>query len=295
MGAEMRIFVALLFSFGFILAGACSRAPTASPVTDFTSERCRKAYTEFYRNSAVDLRVVYGYKDARPARFVADRYERLIFVQKLLEKCTPESYACGFRRASKDADLFLKEILGPDGIPREVFLRVIQSSSGPDDVENRKDPFQKWKTKYAETAFLSGLSNADAVFYNGHSRAGGGPDFQPPRIGSRSEVQFGWYKANEPGFIHTMAALKKEPSHLKMLGLFSCASSRLFLDRVQSVRAGLGLVMSTKLIYFSDAMESQVETLSALLGMKCEKSYEEIMKKPDIRAGGAQISGFFKD
>lgn len=283
-----------IYLLGVLVFFSCSRAPTVPQPPSFSSERCRKAYTDFYRNSAVDLRVVFGYKDARPARFVADRYERLIFVQKILEKCAVNAYACGFRRAPKDADLFMKQVSGPDGLPREIFLRVIQSSAGPDDEENRKDPFQKWKTQYAEKAFLSGLSNAGAVFYNGHSRAGGGPDFQPPRIGSGSEVQFRWYKAKEPGFTHTLAALKTEPSHLKMLGLFSCASSRLFLGRVREIRPGVGLVTSTKLIYFSDAMEGSIETLSALLGMKCEESYEAFMKKPEIRAGGAHISGFFK-
>src|SRR5690606_23436486 len=126
--------------------------------------------------------------------------------------------------------------------------------AGPDDEENRVNPFQKWKTKAAESAFYQGLANADLVFYNGHSRAGGGPDFSPPRMDGNENVAFGWYQAHQPGFRLMQEALKHEPSDLKLFGLYSCASSRHFLDGVRALRPELGMMASSKLIYFSDAL-----------------------------------------
>lgn len=266
------------------------RAPTP-PV--FENEICRKTYTDFYASPEIDIKVVFGYKDARPARFVADRYERMIFVQRLTKACKGKNFACGFTRAKADADLLVRKIRGPDGNERTIFLRAIQSSAGPDDVENRRDPFQKWRTRYATLAFTSGLSRADAVFYNGHSRAGGGPDFEPPRLGKNQDVAFDWYKRTEPGFNQIIATLEGAPSRLSLLGLYSCASTKHFLERVQKVKPDLGLITSPQLIYFSDALESSLESISSLLAMKCEGSFRSSLALKRTRDSGARVSGFF--
>ena len=62
------------------------------PCSSRTSS-CRKAYDRFFAGPSVDVRVVFGYKDARPARFVADRYERLLLLSRLLRRCRLGEYA----------------------------------------------------------------------------------------------------------------------------------------------------------------------------------------------------------
>jgi hypothetical protein len=265
------------------------------PPPAFEDDACRQTYLNFYRNPEIDVKVVFGYKDARPARFVADRYERMIFIQRLTAKCTKKNFACEFVRSKTDADLLTRKFLGPDGRPRTLFLRAIPSSVGPDDEENRIDPFQKWRTRYANLAFLQGLTSADAVIYNGHSRAGGGPDFSPPRLGKDLDVDFPWYRKNEPGFTPIVATLEGAPSKLKLLGLYSCASSRHFLERVRKVKPDLGLITSPKLIYFADALESSIESVSSLLAMKCEGAFRSSLTKARARASGAEVSGFFEE
>ncbi len=302
-GPQIRLLLLLVFWVGIF--GACAswcrakKEPTSSIAVTaplFEDDACRKTYESFYRGPQVDVKVIFGYKDARPARFVADRYERMIFIQRLTAACRANgTFACGFVRSTEDSDLLVKVIPGPDGKERKVLLRVIQSSAGPDDDENRANPFQKWRTRYANLAFLQGLTHADAVFYNGHSRAGGGPDFEPPRLGSQQEVAFAWYKENQPGFNPIIATLEGAPSRLKLLGLYSCASSKHFLDRVRKVKGDLGLITSPKLIYFSDALESSLETISSLLAMKCEGSFRSSLAKRRLRASGAEVSGFFEE
>jgi len=277
-----------------ILTG-CWCAPVTVESPKFEDESCKQIYTNLYAKPQIDLKVVFGYKDARPARFVADRYERMIFIQRLTKKCQGKGLACDFKRSVTDADLLTRKIRGPVGKEREIFLRAIQSSAGPDDEDNRRNPFQKWRTRFANLAFLQGLSSADVVIYNGHSRAGGGPDFEPPRLGRNLDVDFSWYREHQPGFNPIIATLEGVPSSMKLLGLYSCASSKHFLDRVKKVKPDLGLITSPRLIYFADAMESSIESISSLLSMKCEGSFRSSLAKKLSRASGAHVSGFFEE
>lgn len=262
----------------------------------FEDADCERVYERLYGSeSEPEFRVVFGYKDARPARFVADRYERLLFIQRLTGSCLGTDLACGFSRDRGDADLLTRSIVGPDGQRKTVRVRVVQPSASADDLENRKDPFQRWKSKRAEEAFLKGFHEAAVVLYNGHSRAGGGPDFEPPRLNPAESVDFTWYKAHEPGFAKVLDALKEEASaRTRMLGFYSCASHKLFTDRVREIRPDLGLVTSSRLIYFSDALETSLETLNSLFSMKCEKGFRSALRTPKTRAGGARVSGFFR-
>jgi hypothetical protein len=289
----------LLIYFGMQLRERRLETRRTALLPKFENESCRQTYFRFFREPSVEMRVVFGYKDARPARFVADRYERLLFVQRILAPCPTSRLerACGFRRDMNDADLFTREIHGPDGEPRTVRLRVVQPSVGADDEENRKDPFQAWRTVYAQKEFLGGLAVADLVLYNGHSRAGGGPDFRPPRITASQEIDFGWYQAHEPGFEPVLKALRALPAEVdrpKLVGFLSCASSTHFLARVNEIRPTLGTVTSPRLLYFSDALESSLETLSSILSFRCQKDFERSLKKAETRASGARVSGFFK-
>ncbi len=261
---------------------------------EFENEACRRIYLGFYQKPKIDMRIVFGYKDARPARFVADRYERMIFIQRLTQECKRTNLACGFTRSLTDSDLLTRRINGPDGKPREILLRIVNSSAGADDEENRKNPFQKWKTRFANLTFLQGLTKADVVIYNGHSRAGGGPDFGPPQLTPNHEVDFSWYKAHEPGFSPILSTLESAPTETKLLGLYSCASSKHFLDRVRKVKPDLGLITSPKLIYFADAMESSLQAISSLLSLKCEGSFQNSLASRKSRASGAEVSGFFE-
>jgi hypothetical protein len=107
------------------------------------------------------------------------------------------------------------------------------------------------------------------------------------------QIEFKWYQEREPGFAPIVATFEAAPSRLKLLGLFSCASTKHFLDRMRKVKPDLGMITSTKLIYFSDALESSLESISALLSMRCEGSFRHTLAARKMRASGAQVSGFF--
>ncbi|MCM2277387.1 MAG: hypothetical protein NDJ89_04870 [Oligoflexia bacterium] len=285
---------------GFILAATALFAiarwlPKPPAPRLFGDPACARAYEAFFAGPAIELQVVFGYKDTRPARFVADRYERLLFIQRLLEPCHSGSprQTCGFTRSEEDMELFIRSFRGPDGKARQLRLRATGSSAGPDDQENRENPFQGWMTANARKALREGLLRADAVFYDGHSRAGGGPDFGPPRLSSSRHVAYGWYRERRAGLIDLKQALSAKESRARLLGLFSCASSEHFARELLSARKDLGLIATPELIYFSDALEGLDKSLSALLEMKCQPDFERMISSGQAGIGKTELLGGF--
>lgn len=259
-----KLLVAFLLSFVSISASAEST--------------CKDMQKALYSKPTLKVRMVFGYKDARPARFVGDRHERLAFIEKITQKCDEEggSSVCGFTRSSDNADLFMKKITIA-GKEKKALLWVVNSAVGTDDQENLSDPFQKWKTKYAEQAFLSGLKEADVVLYNGHSRFGGGPDFGSPTLASDGTVDPAPYKEVRPGLTKIMSTLeevrrpKDSPfKKLKILGLYSCSSGQHFNQEMRKATRA-GFISSHVLMYYSDALNQSLATLNSVLTNKCPK------------------------
>ena len=247
---------------------------------------CSQAYRRFYDKAIVEWRVVFGYKDARPNRFVGDRYERNTLIAYLLAPCPPDFFACSFQRNLTDTDLFTKEITGPDRKRHVIHLRVIHSSAGPDDDANRVDGFQTWRSENAKKEFLEGLKSADAIFYNGHSRNGGGPDFSPPLLLKNHHVDYSAYHRAQPGLSSVLKMLDAKEHRAKLLGLFSCASDRHFLAPIQKADKKLAVISSRKLLFHADAMKALLATLSSLIGQTCETEFNG-------RLGDSHVTGFF--
>ena len=251
--------------------------------------QCDDRYADLFKKETLRIHIVFGYKDARPARFVGDRYEKNMFLQYLLGDCPPEFHACGFRRDVEDADHFIRKIEGPDGRPKTVHLYVGHSSVGPDDEENRGRSFQNWQSGYAKRLHEDGFAEADIVFYNGHSREGGGPDFAPPRL-LGGHVDYPWYKKHRPGFKRMIASLERATP--QVYGLFSCESTPHFAGKVRSTAQTMALITSRNLLYYTDALRNMLGALSGMLGMYCERDLGVLLQKgtPRLRS---RLTGFF--
>ena len=242
---------ALILSLLFLVLSACH------PTADFEK---------------IDIRIAFGYKDARPARFVGDRYERVAFIQELTEPCAGfETLACGFERSIEDGDLLSKLVLTSTGRRLNVNLRVTASSVSPDDDANRKNPFQKEMSKLSKDNFLEGLNGSNATFYVGHSRDGGGPDFSPPQMTRSKHVNYAAYKKNKTGFkllLKTMARARHEKKETEVLGLISCASTKLFADKIAAIAPGTRLVTAPQLLYYADSLKMMRKSLSDIISHK---------------------------
>lgn len=238
------------------------------------AKSCPDDYAKLLAPPEIEILVSFGYKDARPARFVGDRYERAAFILGLTSPCPSDFHACDFQADLDDGDLFRKTITGPDGLPRTLNVRVISASAGPDDDENRRDTFQKWLSRHAENQFQKGLTNSQVVLYNGHSRAGGGPDFSPPHLTARGgETDYAYYQRNQPGLKTLLNTLKAGETKLQLLGLYSCVSTKHFQEAIHQTKPKLAVISSRELLYYADALKNISGTISAIAGMWCENEF----------------------
>jgi hypothetical protein len=219
--------------------------------------------------------IFFGYKDARPLRFVGDRYERATLTDRLTAPCTlsiasglklsAQSTVCGFVEDPESDGRFVKSLEDRDGKLMQIEVHVVESSESPDDDWNRLRPEQRRKSEKAHSAFLDSLAQDDAVFYIGHSRDGGGPDFSPPRLASNKHVNYAWYHAHPRGFRDLKNALKKTARRPKLLGLFSCYAGKHFARELGREFPEMRLVATPGWAYFSDSMAAAVSTLAELL------------------------------
>lgn len=215
----------------------------------------------------IDLRVAFGYKDARPARFVGDRYERIYFMEQLLKPCArPRHQACGFQRSPDDGDLLLKEISHSLLSKTIVQVRISGSAAGLDDDANRKNPFQSVLSKKSEYNFLEGVARADATIYIGHSRDGGGPDFAPPELLKNDHVNYGLYQKTEPGVYKLKQAIAQADPKKHRIVLLSCLSSQHFTEKKLGIQGNLMELHTVKgLIYYSEALDQGLAEISKII------------------------------
>lgn len=249
--------------------GACT--PTA-PITG----QCRDFYQRIYGDAPLIRAVVaFGYKDSRPTRLVTDRYELGALLDRLL--------AGGWKRKGEVGRILLTKTvqLAPPIAPRArtIELEIVSSSLGADDEVSRKDPFQKTWSEKTEATWSEALTSADWVFYNGHSRDGGGPDFKVPTLTADGHVEYTRYERERVELKRTLQALDNA-NRLKLLGVYSCASSRHFKDAVQarakSKGRNLALITSSKLLYWTDALEAAASHLETWTESQCPSERREL-------------------
>ncbi len=255
---------------------------------------CTKAYSALTKDGVLFITVAFGYKDSRPLRFVGDRYERAAFVDLLLKPCEGSEVVCGFALDPGNPEFFTKKLIWYDKKERFIQIEVLASSIGPDDEWNRKSRIQKWNSDRSRRLFRRAITKSDIVFYNGHSRTGGGPDFFPPRIHASGGVQYKHYKDAQPGFTELLEDLEraKGARQPRLLGLFSCASSHHFLQLLLHAKPKVGVIASQALLYQTDAMENMVAALTAVLKGECEPRFNERLRSKDPTMG-SKIYGFF--
>lgn len=291
--------------------------PGDDSASDVRRRRCQRTYQRFFKEGeeftgsgkkgVIDIRFCYGYDNqANPnspfykKQVAVDGPLRQRMVKRLLESCPenqPGVTACGFVQDDHNKDLFHRTLRGPDGLLKQVRLRIVHSSVGYVDAENEKTDTQAIQSEYARETFLSGLREADAVFYFGHARDGGGPDFDRPHL-ANGETDYAWYRKHKPGFKQMLAALKqRKQGELPLLGLFGCDTEDNFSDALQKIAPGTGLITSTRSTRNTENFSAGYAALNALLSRFCEPEFKEQLnhyREKDLSRPPYRIERFFK-
>jgi len=218
----------------------------------------------------INIHIAFGYKDARPARFVGDLFEKSYLVELLTRPCRSlTDNDCGYVRDQEDGDLLSRDLNAKNGDAYRVHLHITASSAGPDDEENRHDPFQAALSAIAEMNFLNGVAHADATFYVGHSRDGGGPDFRPPQLTKTQHVDYAWYRRTKTGFVKILSVLHQTRNNSRQrapwLSLISCGSSKWFRAPIHNASPQMKLITVDSLIYYSDGLNHLLKIMADYL------------------------------
>lgn len=293
----MIVLIIVLF---FLPIAGCStgeRKPSSTQdASAMPAPECASTYAKFFAKDSVTITVALGYMDTGWGSDTANNSMRSTLVEKFtsyndLCRQSSQPYACDFRQAPGNPSLFVKKIRGPDGKQKTVQIQFVDAISSSGSQVQASDQ--------AEEEFLSSLSQSDAVFYLGHSRAGGGPDFNPPRLLPNGDRDYAWYKRHEPGFHAVELALSQSTEHTKLLGLLSCDSGGHFSEELHHLAPETALIVSEAEVEFEEQQNSLIGAIDGLLGMKCHDDFVKNLQFVDLSSGKnpngiLQLVGFFQ-
>jgi hypothetical protein len=168
---------------------------------------------------------------------------------------------------------------------RKVEINLFTSSLADDAKEDVNPDVMYWEqeklSRSAKSRFYRELVESDIVFYMGHSRLGGGMEFN-----AQSGVATLFNAVFRLPMLPVFKALRQRPTKLKMIGMFSCYSSRYFGHDFHGANPALSLILTTGEIYARPAEQASLGALDAVLSKKCARVFQESMisvNEPDPR------------
>lgn len=259
---------------------------------DLSDRDCTRKWSKLTVDATLEMVVAMGYYEAEVMNelHAADQSFANTLVGYLTRPCLDAHYhACGFHEVSRSRlpEHFItygfRELKkqGTDrfGKPLLFRLKIIHSSVHWLDKINRLDQrkLQDQKSQSALDEFYDGIRNADVVFYNGHARDGGGPDFFIPKLTSEhsTHVDYGWYRANKPMIKELIEQLENNETQIALLGLFACQTLPHFAKSIQQADPDLGLIGSFHVTPKNILELALMGAIDATIGQKCQKAFEE--------------------
>ncbi|MEQ1721834.1 MAG: hypothetical protein ABL930_01570 [Pseudobdellovibrio sp.] len=153
---------------------------------------------------------------------------------------------------------------------------------------------QKFLTQQSEQNYFGAIgSAADVVIYNGHSRNGGGPDFNPPLLKDDLHVNYdGYYQVKKPGISRVLEMIKNGKNKDQVIGFFSCYSQRWFYDSIMKANPKQKVVFSADTIDYLDSLQASLGYVEGFMQGYCGQDLADIAKQSEkIKVGfqGFQI------
>jgi hypothetical protein len=271
----MRTSALTLFSFSVIAAtSAFAKIDTALLNERILSLRSLSAKTscqdDVFANlnakPQLNISIVFGYNDQRPYLNVLDGEERKILETGLLQPCTHQlDRLCGFTQVA------------PGQLRKgKVVLNLISSSVSGHDEWNRTVSQKKQyeASTNAEQGFATAIKSSDVVFYLGHARNGGGPDFFPPLLKENGNVFLKSYEQEQRG-IKLLTANIAQSKTIKILGLFACDADKHFTDTLLKTRSDLSYILAGSVTLPTNMDYSMWGAFHSLLGKTCATSLKQ--------------------
>jgi hypothetical protein len=270
--------------------------------------QCESMYAPMLADGVLDIHYAFGYFDdsetGTPRIFNGVNYgispslDLVAFEslrQVIVGSCRYKNMRlCGFTQSGDPQVgklIFEKQMLIQG---QDVLVRIImtQASASESYAQNRGPlaDTQRFFTAQSEENFFGGLRTGDVVFYNGHSRNGGGPDFNPPVLTKANKTNYkGYYEVQKPGIKRTLEELAANPNPGFVLGLFSCYSRTHFYKSFMNQNPQQRLILSADTIDYFDSMKASIGYLEGILRGQCGEDLSRTAKRGEkVRKGYQQ-------
>lgn len=268
-------------------------------------QACLQRYSTLIDDAFLDIRISIGYFDWTVGKEVHDGGKNYGFspsldlgayeaIKDLLTaRCSGNARFCGF---NQDGNFSFSKDVNIQG--RRVRARVLMSFASDSEIfeDNLRSQNQVTRTKYMESFWAQSLQMADASFYFGHSRNGGGPDFAPPiLIPGQNKVNYdGYYEVYQPGFKKMLTALTAGNGQTRVIGLMSCDSRDHFLRRLRATAPRSGVITSTNVVNVERVYTAMIGAIDALLRGQCQKSFFKEIRMTEKNAENITMDGMFE-
>ena len=284
---------------------------------------CFATWNRFYSKDDLDFTLAFGYMDFDGNGLVVDLPYRLAIEDKLQAPCEPGDHgACGFVSSidldGDDPDLFMKNIVGPDGRKKLIKIHLLNSSMGLSDSSNRSagkppecfaiksastskhpktksssclgvGPVQALKSKQARAHYMEAVKKSDLAFYVGHGRYKTGASFETPVLTSSGVRDQSWYRAHREPWKEVLSALKAAKPPPKLMGIFACDASApdSLGPSIRAAQPATGVVASSGIVSFETMANQAVSTLDSVLAQRCEPEFRaSLAEAPDAAEAG---------
>lgn len=289
-----------LKSLGRLDTDRLDRLPTAQ------RDRCVSRYNRMINDGVLDIRIIMGYFDWTTGTQVnkdgtnygyspsidPGAYESIRGI--LTGRCPGDAEFCGFNQESpyrftKRVNIQGKSVLAKIEMYYASVSEYYSANIGRYSAE------QADRSAASQAQFRDALQNADVVFYLGHSRNGGGPDFNPPvLIKGTNKVNYnGYYKPNRPGLKKMISGLQggHQPS---ILGLMSCDSRDHFLSSLRKVAPNMGVITSLNVLQVDGVYTAMIGAGDAVLRGQCQTGFMESIRRTSFNAKNITMDGVFQ-
>ncbi|MNJ93303.1 hypothetical protein D3C87_109820 [compost metagenome] len=268
---------------------------------------CEDRYSGILKDNLIDIRIALGYFDWTTGNAVHDAGRSygvspsidigaFAALRDLLKSsCYGRQRFCGFKTDRDNTYVFRKQVT-IDGKKYPVRLEMHFSSATEILGQNKGSQQQRSRTQYTENFFLKGLQSADAIFYFGHARNGGGPDFAPPIfVRGTNKVDYnGYYMPNKPGFSKMLDALRSGRDQAPIIGLMSCNSRYKFLGGTRKAAPDSGVITSTNVLDVDIVYTAMIGAVDAILRGQCQKSFYQSLRMTAKNRAYITMDGMFE-
>ncbi len=263
---------------------------------------CAPVFAKAFAKNELDIRYALGYFDDSTGNDIvwdgknygksASLDIEIFFAirENLMKPCQGNRVTCGFREHGDPENgkaIYTKNInlLGRN---IEVFLTMTYASASNNYQRNKTElrDRQSFLTAQSDDNLFGGLTKADIIFYNGHSRNGGGPDFNPPILDSKDHTDYdGYYKVKRPGIKRALEAIKKNPNQGLIYGSFSCFSASHFQKALTTTAPKIRMILSSDTIDYLQSLKASMGYLEGLMQGRCGEDLAQFAKRENLYGG----------